>query len=474
MNSFTLTRRQTLAGLTASTALTLGGCATTGTPRGRPISMEPDAWLDQVAYGLLEHEPERATGLGVDTGEYAGLRGKLEDQSIAGQRAYAAYLRWVVDQMEGIDESGMTADQQTGYQVVRSAFSTAVEGFDLPYGDVAVGSWRNAPYVVIQNVGSYLDFPRFMDSTHPLETQGDVDDYVSRLEGMPAVFDGELERIQAARAMGVVPPDFLIEKALGQMNSTLGEAQSGKLFVAQLMERAEEKGFDSGLEARVRPLVTGPIANALERQRDELLTQLGRAKSAPGMWAQPGGEEWYRWGLKASTTTTLSPDEIHEQGLEELESLHARMDPILREIGYDSGSVGERIEKNQLTLEELSPEVSRIRKDIESRTFEVHFRPFQILSEEADENVLQYDRCVAGFFNLNLYEDGSLVYCAPHRIPVGHMDDDLDQVERNIVDLSTKLDLSKCPGGCRYHPLNHLVHTVVKPGEADPYHRNFL
>lgn len=141
---------------------------------------------------------------------------------------------------------------------------------------------------------------------------------------------------------------------------------------------------------------------------------------------------------------------------------------------FNKGSVGERIEKNQLTLEELSPEVSRIRKDIESRTFEVHFRPFQILSEEADENVLKYDRCVAGFFNLNLYEDGSLVYCAPHRIPVGHMDDDLDQVERNIVDLSTKLDLSKCPGGCRYHPLNHLVHTVVKPGEADPYHRNFL
>jgi len=78
----------------------------------------------------------------------------LEDQSISGQREYGAYLRWVVGQMEGLDESGLTPDQQTSFEVVRSAFSTAAEGFDLPYGDVAVGSWRNAPYVVIQNVGT--------------------------------------------------------------------------------------------------------------------------------------------------------------------------------------------------------------------------------------------------------------------------------------------------------------------------------
>ena len=345
MSTFSLTRRQTLAGLTASTALTLGGCASTATNRAlRPLTMAPDAWLDRVAYGMLHYEPERATSLGVDTGEYAALRRQLEDQSPAGQREYAAYLRWVVNQMDGFDESGLTPDQQTSYQVVRSAFSTAVEGFDLPYGDVAVGSWRNAPYVVIQNVGSYLDFPRFMDTVHPVETQGDVDDYVARLEAMPSVFDGELERIRSARAMGVVPPDFLLDKALGQLGSTLDDAQSGKLFVAQLMERAEAKGLDAGLEARVRPLVTGPIAAALQRQFEELKAERAVATSDAGMWARPGGEEWYAWALKASTTTTMSPDEIHEQGLDELEALHARMDPILRDIGYDSGTVGERMQ----------------------------------------------------------------------------------------------------------------------------------
>ena len=80
-------------------------------PRLRPIGTDPDEWLDSVSYRLLEHEPERATGLGVDTGEFAYLRGKLEDQSISGQREYAATLRWVVDQMTGLDESGLTDDQ---------------------------------------------------------------------------------------------------------------------------------------------------------------------------------------------------------------------------------------------------------------------------------------------------------------------------------------------------------------------------
>lgn len=345
MNGFSLTRRQTLAGLTASTALTLGGCSTTSGPSAlREMTVAPDEWLDQVAFGMLQYEPERATALGVDTGEYAPLRSKLEDQSIEGQREYAAYLRWVVTQMEGLDESGLTPDQQTSFQVVRSAFATAAEGFDLPYGDVAVGSWRNAPYVVIQNVGSYLDMPRFMDSTHPLQTGEDAEAYLRRLQQFPAVLMGELERMESARAMGVVPPDFLLDKAIAQMERTLADAQSGELFVAQMKINLEKSGLPLRLAAMADQYVRFPIAVALEAQLKELKTQRAMAKSDAGMWAQPGGEEWYAWALKASTTTTLSPDEIHEQGLEELDALHARMDPILRDIGYDSGSVGERMQ----------------------------------------------------------------------------------------------------------------------------------
>ena len=100
---------------------------------------------------------------------------------------------------------------------MRSAYTTALEGFALPYGDVAVGGWRNTPYVVIQNVGAYLDTPRFLDTDHPIETQADAEAYLARLQRhIRTQLDGELERMRAARAQGLVPPDFLLDKALDQ------------------------------------------------------------------------------------------------------------------------------------------------------------------------------------------------------------------------------------------------------------------
>jgi uncharacterized protein (DUF885 family) len=62
------------------------------------------------------------------------------------------------------------------------------------------------------------------------------------------------------------------------------------------------------------------------------------------MWARPQGEDFYRWALKASTTTDMTPDEVHERGQSELQQLHAEMDSILKGLGYSKGSVGERMQ----------------------------------------------------------------------------------------------------------------------------------
>ena len=105
-------------------------------------------------------------------------------------------------------------------EVVRSAYATALEGFSIPYGDVAVGGYRNTPYVVIQNVGAYLDTPRFLDSDHPVGNASDAEAYLARLQLYVRQLDGELGRMQSARAMGLVPPAFLIDKAVGQLGCT--------------------------------------------------------------------------------------------------------------------------------------------------------------------------------------------------------------------------------------------------------------
>jgi uncharacterized protein (DUF885 family) len=342
LSSVTITRREVLAGLGVGVAtLALPACA--AVPTASSASADPQALLDDIAWNLLRHEPERATSLGVDTGVHAALRGRLEDASPAGQEAYAATLRADLARVRATDTSRLDPATRTSFEVVESAYAAALDGFAQPYGDVAVGSWRNAPYVVIQNVGGYIDLPRFLDSDHPVRDAADADAYLSRLEAFPAALDGELERIRSASGLGVVPPAFLLAKAIPQMEASVADAKGGGAMVDSLVRKAGEAKLRGDWGLRARTIVSGPIAAALERQLAELTRQATLADDDPGMWAQPHGPDWYAWALRASTTTRLSPDEIHEMGLTQLDEIHSRMDPILRDLGYTQGPVGERM-----------------------------------------------------------------------------------------------------------------------------------
>ncbi len=83
---------------------------------------------------------------------------------------------------------------------------------------------------------------------------------------------------------------------------------------------------------------------ALERQRAEFVSERTVASAIPGVWSRPLGSDYYRWALKASTTTDLTPEEVHEIGLKQVDELHKRMDPILKSLGYSTGSVGARMQ----------------------------------------------------------------------------------------------------------------------------------
>ncbi|WEK47645.1 MAG: DUF885 domain-containing protein [Candidatus Andeanibacterium colombiense] len=338
-----LTRRETLLGLGVGlTSLAFAGCA----PVANLVSSGPAtggaaALLDQIAWNLIELEPGTATSLGIDTGDKAYLRGRMSDVSPKGIAAYANTIKADLARARAFDKTGLDHATITHFEVIESAYSTALEGYALPYGDVSTGGWRNTPYVVIQNVGAYLDIPRFLDSDHPVQNAADAEAYLARLAAFPAMLDGELERMQAATAFGLIPPDFLLDKAIAQMASTLADARIGGGLVSSLTGRT--KDIPGDWEKRASRLATQEVAPALERQLAELRNQRFRATGDAGMWARPQGEEWYRWGLKAGTTTTMSPDDIHQMGLTQLDEIHARMDPILRKIGYTSGTVGERM-----------------------------------------------------------------------------------------------------------------------------------
>ncbi len=340
-----LTRREMLAALASVAALPLvaacGGARTVPPAAPGDADRSAIALLDRIGGDLLHLFPELATSLGLDVGARAELRSRLADRSMAGQRGIAAQLRADLGALAAVDASRLSHAVRTSVEVVRSAYTTALEGFALPYGDITVGGWRNTPYVVIQNVGAYLDVPRFLDSDHRVENAADAEAYLARLQSYARQLDGELERVREARAIGLVPPAFLIDKALTQMRLSAQGAREGGMLVESLERRTRNIGGDWA--GRARRIAAQEVAPALDRQIRELEAQRAVATNDAGISARPHGEEFYRWALKASTTTSMSPDEVHELGRTELARLHARMDTILKDAGYTQGSVGERM-----------------------------------------------------------------------------------------------------------------------------------
>ena len=325
----------------------LSGCGRSSrTPTPTPTPAKPGdtaalALLDQIAEELLRLFPETATSLGIDTGARAPLRSQLTDRSADGVQRVTRHVRAALERINVLPTADLSHSVRTSVAVVRSAYMTALEGFALPYGDITVGGWRNTPYVVIQNVGAYLDVPRFLDSDHPIDNASDAEAYLARLDSYARQLDGELGRVAAARGLGVVPPSFLLDKALNQLSLSARNARDGGSVAESIARRT--KNIPGQWTERARRIAAQQIAPALERQIHELEVERAVTTDEAGIWARPHGEDFYGWALKASTTTTLSPDEVHEMGRSELERLHASMDSILKQLGYAQGSVGDRM-----------------------------------------------------------------------------------------------------------------------------------
>jgi uncharacterized protein (DUF885 family) len=229
VNDLSFSRREALGALSAGVAAVALPGSVVAQVGGPTVSGEAGvkALLDSIGENLLALSPEGATTLGLDTGARAALRSRLADRSQAGQDRLAAVLRADLAKAEAVNTAGLTHATRTSVEVVRSAYRTALEGFAQPYGDIAVGGWRNTPYVVIQNVGAYLDVPRFLDADHPVRNAADAEAYLARLESYPVQLEGELGRLKAAAGKGLIAPAFLIDKAVNQMTMSVKGAREG-------------------------------------------------------------------------------------------------------------------------------------------------------------------------------------------------------------------------------------------------------
>lgn len=345
----TFSRRQligTSAAALAGATLPLSACTDKSTPvTTAPAPAADMSVLQDATDMMLKAYPESASSAGIDTGKYAALKSQLTDRSPAGQAKIENDTRAMLARLNAADTSTMDAGDALNIEVVQSVFERTAQGFDLPYGDVALlnsnWSYRNTPYAVAQNVGAFIEIPSFLDSSHAIAAGQDAEDYLSRMSAYAGQLDGETERTRISGEKGVILPDFLMEKTLGQLRTARAADPASWGIVGTMSGKASD--MDGDFTARATAIATDEILPAIDRQIAALEALAPKANSDAGIWAKPDGEAYYNWALAAGTTTNMTPDEIHQMGLDELASLHAQMEPILQSIGYTTGAVGDRM-----------------------------------------------------------------------------------------------------------------------------------
>ncbi|MEO8063570.1 MAG: DUF885 family protein [Pseudomonadota bacterium] len=372
----TTTRRDFVIGSGAALAASQLGAAA--------VPPDKDACAEQLlaefTEELLIDYPESATMLGVDRDARAALKSKLSDRSAAGQQAIAHRVAARLERLKSIDDAALSPSARIDVDVMRTAHEFALEGFSFPYGDVALlnsqWSWRNAPYVVAQNTGAFLEIPGMLDEQHTVSTPADADAYLARLEAYAGQLDGETARLNDAASQMVIAPDFLLDKTL----SLIRLARSGNVadwsLVTSLAKRTKEMPGD--FAARAAKLAADKVAPALDRQIAALEAHRKQATAAAGVWKLPRGAEYYAWALRAGTTTRMTPDEIHQRGQEELRALQSEMDAILKKQGMNQGSVGERMtalgEQQRFRFEESDAGRTKLMAFLNSRVADIRKR----------------------------------------------------------------------------------------------------
>lgn len=310
-----------------------------------------NAMFDAIFADTLNNSPELATSLGLDKGSNAAAKHKLSDASEAKRAADAARTHAWIKRLEAIDPGELSPAASLNREVILYSLTSRVAsrdrfGLDSP----------QRPYPIYQQGGAYYSVPDFLNGAHTINTTEDCEAYLDRLNQFAIVLDqdSEVQRAQAAR--GFLAPDFSLDLTLGQMAKMRAPAAAESSLARSLATRAAAKNIAGDWQARAASIVDQKVYPALDRQIALIKQLRPTASSAAGLWRLSHGDEVYAMALQQATTTNLTPAEVHKMGLEQVASISADLDAILKSQGFTKGTVGERLTALNADPRQLYPD----------------------------------------------------------------------------------------------------------------------
>lgn len=210
--------------------------------------------------------------------------------------------------------------------------------------------------LMVRNLKEQLDGAKFKDWLMPVNqisgihlmagqfpslltftTVKDYDDLITRYKKFPLAFEQTTGHMRAGMAAGLMPPRFLLEKVAVQVDGIAGMAAEKTPFAAPLekfpkeIPEAEQQRIRKDMIAAIQDSILPAYVKFGKFVKEEYIP---KGRTEPGMWSLPDGEARYAWNVKGSTTTDLTPEQIHQTGLREVARIEGQMAVLAKKLGF--------------------------------------------------------------------------------------------------------------------------------------------
>jgi uncharacterized protein (DUF885 family) len=306
-----------------------------------------DQFFEEFMQEWVRSDPEAATSLRMlPPDEQDRLDSKLTEISDVALHARVSLAKDGLARLRKFDRAKLTAEQQLSAEIFEYQMQLEVE------------QERFLPleFPLNQFTGVQVRFPTLMTNIHPVRKARDAENYVARLEAFGPKLDEALKMMQDRARQGIRLPGFISVETVNQMKRFTAPDPKENILVTSFASRLSSvPGLDAPkrdtLTASAEKIVRESVYPAYRRSLDGLATMNASASNDAGLWRLPQGPEFYAFNLRRFTTTDMTPDQIHQKGLDEVARIEGEMRGLFEKIGYKDGSVEERWVKLQKDTE---------------------------------------------------------------------------------------------------------------------------
>ena len=296
---------------------------------------------------------------------------------------YKAFVQRWLDKVEAVGSDGLAGSDLINYEIFVADAKETLESYRFPGWMLPVNQMDSAASFAVQ-LGSGT-------GPQPFKTVKDYDDWLARAGRLPVLFDTSIANMRAGVEAGVVQPTVLMEKVVPQLDTLIKDKPEDTLFWGPIANMPE--GFSDADRQRLtqayRTLIADQLMPAYQELRDFIANEyLPATRDTFGLDRLPDGEAWYAFNVRQSTTTGLTPAQIHQIGLDEVARIHGEIQQVMDQVGFEG------------TMQEFF----KFMKDDPQFTF------------DSEDELLAYYRALEARIDAKVPEQYSLVPKAPFEI----------------------------------------------------------